>query len=139
MKYFFGISVLLVAGIAWYVFRNVNTPEDYSTGNAILGIRGFRHSQLFASRGLTERYKLDVGEEFKILWIIHVLARDGQIKWRGPAGIGEGGDVIKASGEEITGLKIFTATEPGVAELTLTAVNPGDSMPETNKIIVNIQ
>ncbi len=148
MKKFILIVAVLLAGVGIYFWMHQGASNEYREDNSILGIRGFRHEQLFASGGSTERYEVGVGEEFKVLALVHVLSNDGEMKWHGPAGIGEGSVVLKASAsadaankpvEEKTELKVFTATQSGTAEFTLITTNPGQSDPEENKIIVTIK
>ncbi len=139
MKKFFLIIILLIAvGAAWYVLNRTNSPDAYSTKNIILGIRGFNHPQLFAAGGEAKQYDVRMGEEFKVLWIIHELTSDGHVTWHGPTGVGQGSVALHAPAQELTEVRVFTATEPGTAEFILTATGP-DSSAETNTITVRIK
>jgi hypothetical protein len=133
------VALIFVVGVGIYFAGRGSSPDEYKADNTVLGIRGFRHQQLFASGGATEQYEVGMGEEFKVLWIVHKLNQDGQFSWHGPAGVGEGSEILKAPGDEVTGLKVLTANESGVAEFILIATGPGNKEPEMNKIIVTIK
>lgn len=123
------VLIVAVAVICVCIFSDrQNTTEEPLYVNSVLGIRGFLHGALKTAIGESGIYEVYVGEEFKVTWKTGNLSEDGQLLYRGPAGVGAGLISIpyqNIASQSQSPFLAFTPTEAGIAKFILTVTGPG--------------
>lgn len=112
----------------WFFAASDRSPKTSTYMNSVLAIRGFRHAAKSVSTGEAATYELNVGEEAKITWKVENAREDGQIIYRGPAGIGTGLVPVPwdaPASPSAAPFLAFTPQAPGTAQFSLTTTGPG--------------